>query len=97
MSIGWICTENYQDGVHLVKHNIHDIEIYVFVSYESYSKPSDLVVKDCRNMEVINLNDYEHIAWYENGSYYRCDDHPDNWIFDDGDEFYTFCPECEIL
>ena len=97
MSIGWICTDNYTDGIHLVKRNGDNKELYVFVSHESYTEPSDLVVKDGRNMEILNVEDFTHIQWYEYGSYYQCDDHPEHWLFDDGDEFYTPCPDCEKL
>lgn len=97
MSIGWICTDNYTDGIHLVKRNGDNKELYVFVSHESYSEPSELVVKDGRNMETLNVEDFTHLQWYEYGSYYQCDDHPEHWIFDDGDDFYTPCPDCEKL
>lgn len=97
MSVGWICTDNYTDGIHLVKRNSDNKELYVFVSHESYSEPSELVVKDGRNMETLNVEDFTHLQWYEYGSYYQCDDHPGYWIFDDGDDFYTPCPDCEKL
>lgn len=97
MSIEWICNSNYYDGVHKVKHKLTDEESFVFVVEAPVYDDDFYMVLGCKTFKVINTDDYEHIAYYGYGKYFQCEEHPDVWLFDDGDEHYDECPECKSV
>lgn len=97
MSIGWICNSNYYDGVHKVKHKLTDEESFVYLGGARIDGDEFYVVLDCKtNKEIIN-EDYDHLAYYENGNYFECSEHEGEWLFDDGDGYYDECPKCKSL
>lgn len=95
MSIGWICTCNYVDGIHKVKHKETGVETFVELDIASVFADEMYYVVDCKTGETIPVDDYEHIAHYINGSYHECSEHGGVWLFDDGDGIYDECPECK--
>ena len=97
MSIGWICSCNYYDGVHKVKHKLTDEELFVELDYASLKVDHMYDVVDCRTKEVVNSDNYDHLAYYEDGKYFECSEHKGEWLFDDGDEQYDECPKCKEL
>lgn len=100
MSIGWICNSNYYDGVHKVKHKLTGEESFVYVGETLIDDVDDLyAVFDCKTDKVINCEDYDHLAYYEEGAYYHCEEHPDVWIFDDDDgtDYFEICTKCKSV
>lgn len=97
MSIGWICNNNYYDGVHKVKHKLTGEELFVYVGEALIYGDRFCTVLDCKMHKVINNDDYDHLAYYENGNYFECSEHEGAWLFDDGADYYDECPECKSL
>lgn len=97
MSIGWICSSNYTDGVHKVKHKLTDEELFVFVVEAPVYDDDFYMVLDCETFKVINTDEYDQITYYGDGKYFQCEEHPDVWLFDDGDELYDECPKCKFV
>lgn len=97
MSIGWICSCNYYEGVHKVKHKITGEELFVELDYASLKVDHMYDVVDCRTKEVVNTEDYDHLVYYEDGRYFECSEHEGVWLFDDGDEHCDKCPKCKEL
>ena len=91
MSIGWICNSNYYEGVHKVKHKLTGEESFVYVGEALIYDDEFYMVLDCKTDRVINNEDYDHLAYYEDGKYFECSDHKGVWLFDDG---YGYCEEC---
>lgn len=97
MSIGWICSSNYTDGVHKVKHKLTDEELFVFVVEAPVYDDEFYMALGCKTDKVINNDDYDHLAYYEDGKYFQCEEHKGEWMFDDGNDHYDECPECKKL
>lgn len=98
MSIGWICSSNYYDGVHKVKHKLTGEELFVYVGEALICDDEFYMVLDCKTDRVINNEDYDHISYYEHGVYYHCEEHPDIWLFDDDEtDYFETCPTCKSV
>lgn len=95
MSIGWICNSNYYDGVHKVKHKLTGEESFVYVGEALIYDDEFYMVLDCKTNKVINNDDYDHLAHYEDGRYFECSEHEGEWLFDDGNDHYDECPKCK--
>lgn len=97
MSIEWICSCNYYDGVHKVKHKLTGEDLFVALEYASLQVDHMYDVVDCKTNKIINFQDYDHLVYYEDGSYFECSDHKGEWLFYDGDEHYDECPKCKSV
>lgn len=98
MSVGWICNSNYYDGVHKVKDKLTGVELFVYVDQTPLNNLDELyMVLDCKTGKVVNNEDYDHLAYYEDGRYFECSEHEGEWLFDDGDDYYDECPKCKEL
>lgn len=97
MSIEKICTNKYTDGVHKVKHRLTEDESYVYVGEAWLHDDEFYMVLDCKTDKVVNNNDYDHLAYYEDGRYFECSDHKGEWLFDDGNDHYDECPKCKSV
>lgn len=98
MSIGWICSSNYYDGVHKVKHKLTGEDLFVYLGETFIDDVDDLyVVFDCKTDKVINCEDYDHLIHYEDGRYFECEEHKGVWLLDNGDEHYDECPKCKEI
>lgn len=98
MSLDKICANKYTDGVHKVKHKLTGDESYTYVG-EAWLHDDDFyMVLDCKTDKVINNEDYDHLAYYECGAYYHCEEHPDVWLFDDDEtDYFEICTKCKEL
>ena len=100
MSLEKICANKYTDGIHKVKHKLTGEESYVYVGEEWLRDGDDdlYLVLDYKTNKVINNDDYEHLAYYEYGAYYHCEEHPDIWLFDnDETDYFEICPKCKSI
>lgn len=98
MSLDKICANKYTDGIHKVKHKLTGDESYVYVGEEWLRDGDDLyMVLDYKSNEVINNDDYDHLAYYEDGRYFECKEHEGVWLFNDGDELYEECHKCKAI
>ena len=95
MSIGWICNSNYYDGIHKVKHKLTGEESFVYVGEALIYDDEFYMVLDCKTDRVIKNEDYDHLAYYEDGRYFECSEHEGVRLFDDGSEQYDECPKCK--
>lgn len=95
MSLEKICADKYTDGIHKVKHKLTGDESCVYVGEAWLHDDEFYMVLDCKTDKVINNDDYDHLAYYEYGSYFECSEHKGEWLFDDGDELYEECPKCK--
>lgn len=97
MSLEKICTNKYTDGVHKVKHKLTGDESYVYVGEAWLHDDEFYMVLDCKTDKVVNNDDYDHLAYYEDGRYFECADHKGIWLFDDGNDHYDECPKCKSV
>lgn len=97
MSIDWICNFNYYDGVHKVKHKLTDEESFVYVGEALIHDDEFYMVLDCKTDKVVNNDNYDHLAYYEDGRHFECSQHKGEWMFDDGYEHCDECPKCKSL
>lgn len=95
MSIEWICSSNYCDGVHKVKHKLTGDESFVCVGEALVGDDEFYMVLDCKFNKVTNNDDYDHLVYYEDGRCFECSEHEGVWLIDYGGEHYDECPKCK--
>lgn len=97
MSLEKICTNKYTDGVHKVKHKLTGEESFVYVGEALIYDDEFYMALDCKTNKVVNNDDYDHLAYYEDGRYFECSEHKGEWLFDDGNDHYDECPKCKEM